>query len=149
MHKKKGQSPWTFYYHPKYSHQQAAAWEDRIQLTFFNCFPRRWWWPLSAVLSPTLQGVIKRTLNMLENIYALTLQEFVQMNAWFLDPQAAQLFQGWGNSVFGQDSNSLCLGNFKIKRQSALRVRWQVGKAALDHSLTCILTFLMYLTLEM
>lgn len=84
----------------------------------------------------------------LRTFTVLTLQEFVQMNAWFLDPQAAQLFQGWGNSVFGQDSNSLCLGNFKIKRQSTLRVRWQVGKATLDHSLTYILTFPMYLTLE-
>lgn len=71
MEEKKGQQPWTLYYHPKYSHHQAAAWEDRIQLPFFNWFPRRWWWPLSAVLSPTLQGAIKRTLNMLENIYCI------------------------------------------------------------------------------
>ena len=70
------------------------------------------------------------------------------MNAWFLHPQAAQLFQGWGNSAFVQDSNSSCLGNFKIKRQSTLRVRWQVGKAVLDHSLTYVLIFFMCLILE-
>lgn len=63
----------------------------------------------------------------LETFTVLMLQEFMQVNAWFWIPGLLS----WGNSVFVQDSKSLCLGNFKIKRQSTLRVKWQVGKAVL------------------